>query len=105
MRLDYDVTLLPPKRFFQPTTETLLTFEAEGRYKSKFDDEKFILLGVHPYDMVAINQMDKIFSKDYYDEHYMKRRNNATIIVCDVVTAFGKCLCCEYGNGYGCSRI
>ncbi len=86
-RLDYDVTLLPPKRFFQPTTETLLAFDAEGKYKSEFDDEKFILLGVHPYDMAAINQMDKIFSKDYYDEHYMKRRNNATIIACDVVTA------------------
>jgi sulfhydrogenase subunit beta (sulfur reductase) len=86
LRLDYDVTLLPPKRFFQPTTEMLLVFEAEGRYKSNFDDEKFILIGVHPYDMVAINQMDKIFSKDYYDEHYMKRRNNATIIACDVVT-------------------
>ena len=87
LRLDYDVTLLPPKRFFQPTTETLLAFDAEGKYKSEFDDEKFILLGVHPYDMAAINQMDKIFSKDYYDEHYMKRRNNATIIACDVVTA------------------
>ena len=86
LRLDYDVTLLPPKRFFQPTTETLLTFDGEGRYKSNFDNENFILLGVHPYDMVAINQMDKIFSKDYYDEHYMKRRNNATIIACDVLT-------------------
>jgi ferredoxin len=84
LRLDYDVTLLPPKKYFQPTVETLLTFEGEGKYKSQLNDEKFILIGVHPYDMVAINQMDKIFSQDYYDEHYMRRRNNATIIVCDV---------------------
>jgi sulfhydrogenase subunit beta (sulfur reductase) len=87
LRLDYDVTLLPPKRFFQPTSEVLLTFEMEGKYKSKFEDERFILLGVHPYDVAAISQMDKLFSKDYYDDHYMKRRNNATIIACDVVTA------------------
>jgi hypothetical protein len=84
LRLDYDVTLLPPKKYFQPTVETMLSFETEGKYKSQYDNEKFIVIGVHPYDMVAINQMDKIFSQDYYDEHYMKRRNNATIIVCDV---------------------
>ena len=87
LRLDYDVTLLPPKKYFQPTTETLLTFEGEGAYKTQYDDEKFILIGVHPYDMVAINQMDKLFSMDYYDEHYMRRRCNATIIAVDVAAA------------------
>jgi ferredoxin len=84
LRLDYDVTLLPPKKYFQPTFEVILSFEAEGKYKSQYDNEKFILIGVHPYDMAAINQMDKIFSQDYFDEHYMRRRNNATIIACDV---------------------
>jgi sulfhydrogenase subunit beta (sulfur reductase) len=36
--------------------------------------------------MAALNQLDKLFSQDNYDCHYMKRRNNATIIACDVVT-------------------
>jgi ferredoxin len=85
LRLDYDVTIQPPKKFFQPPVETLITYQAGDGYNSQYDDEKFILIGVHPYDMIAINQMDKIFSQDNCDSHYFARRNNATIIACDVV--------------------
>ena len=86
MRLDYDVTLQPPKKFFLPPTEVLMTFEMGGAYESKHEEETFVLLGVHPYDMIAINQMDELFSQDNYDTHYMARRNHATIVACDVVT-------------------
>jgi ferredoxin len=87
LRLDYDVTLRPPgRKYFLPPVETLLTYEVGGGYKSDYDETPFILLGVHPYDMEAINQLDKIFAQDNYDCHYMKRRHNATIIACDVVT-------------------
>jgi len=88
LRLDYDVTLRPPgRKYFLPPVETLLTYEVGDGYKSVFDDTKFVLLGVHPYDMAAINQLDQLFSQDNFDCHYMKRRHNATIIACDVVTA------------------
>jgi sulfhydrogenase subunit beta (sulfur reductase) len=87
LRLDYDVSLQPPgRKVFLPPAEVLLTFEVGGGYKSQYQDEPFILLGVHPYDMVAINQMDELFRQDNYDTHYMARRANATIIACDVVT-------------------
>ncbi len=86
-RLDYDVTLRPPgRKYLLPPSETLLTYEVGGNYHSVFDETEFVLLGVHPYDMTAINQMDVLFSQDNYDTHYMKRRHNATIIACDVVT-------------------
>jgi sulfhydrogenase subunit beta (sulfur reductase) len=85
LRLDYDVTLQPPKKYFLPPEEVLLTYEVGGAYKSQCDNEKFVLLGVHPYDMIAINQMDELFRQDNYDTHYMTRRKNATIIACDVV--------------------
>jgi len=87
LRLDYDVTLQPPRKYFMPPKETLLTCDIGGAYKSSLDDEAFILLGVHPYDMVAINQMDELFRQDNCDSHYFARRDNATIIACDVVTA------------------
>ena len=86
LRLDYDVTLQPPKKYFLPPVETLLTFEVGDGYKSVYDDTAFVLLGVHPYDMVALNQLDKLFSQDNYDTHYMKRRHNATIVACDVIS-------------------
>ncbi len=87
LRLDYDVSLQPPgRKVFLPPAEVLMTFEVGGGYQSQYQDEPFILLGVHPYDMVAINQMDELFRQDNYDAHYMTRRANATIIACDVVT-------------------
>ena len=87
LRIDYDVTVLPPKKYFQPPVETIVDFEVNGGYKSVYDTEKFVLIGVHPYDMAAINQMDKLFSHGNTDSHYMTRRNNAIIIACDVVNA------------------
>jgi ferredoxin len=84
LRLNYDVTLQPPRKFFLPPSEVLMTFEVGGAYQSQYDDQPFILLGVHPYDMIAINQMDELFRQDNYDTHYMTRRNNATIVACDV---------------------
>ena len=86
LRLDYDVSLVPPKKYFQPAVETLLDFKVGGAFKSVIDSESFVLIGVHPYDMVAINQMDELFSQNNYDSHYMTRRKNATIIAVDVVT-------------------
>ena len=87
LRLDYDVTLQPPKKYFLPPEEVLLTYKVGGAYESQHDEQAFVLLGVHPYDMIAINQMDELFQQDNYDTHYMTRRNNATIIACDVVRA------------------
>jgi len=86
LRLDYDVTVLPPKKYFQPPREALSSFGPEG-FKSCVADEPFVLLGVHPYDMVAISQMDKLFTLDECDIHYVKRRENATIVVSDIQRA------------------
>lgn len=84
LRLDYDVTILPPKSFLQPQKETLLSLKTDTGYESVIESEPFILLGVHPYDMAAILQMDEIFSQVNCDTHYMARRDNATIVVVDV---------------------
>lgn len=87
LRLDYDVTLSPPKKYLLPPKETLVKYEVGGAYESSICNDKRILIGVHPYDLVAITQMDRLFSQDEYDTHYMTRRNNTTIIACDVAKA------------------
>jgi sulfhydrogenase subunit beta (sulfur reductase) len=86
LRLDYDVTILPPKKYVLPQTETLLEFEVGGAFHSVEPAGPMILLGVHPYDMAAINQMDELFRQDQYDKHYMDRRCKMTIVALDVVT-------------------
>ncbi len=84
LRLDYDVSLTPPSKVvLQPATEVLLTFQGSA-YEGVTADEPFVLFGVHPYDMVAINQMDKVFSHENQDDNYLARRQAATIVVCDV---------------------
>lgn len=85
LRLDYDVTLQSPKQFVLPQRETLMTYEIGRAYQSVHEHQHLVLVGVHPYDMVAINQMDKLFSQDNADTHYMQRRQGLTIIACDVV--------------------
>jgi sulfhydrogenase subunit beta (sulfur reductase) len=97
LRLDYDVTLLPPRKYFQPPVETLLTFKASEGYKSVDDSAEMILVGVHPYDLVAINQMDIIFSQDQCDKHYVMRRQKATVIACDVVNPSKNVFAAEMG--------
>jgi len=87
LRLDFDVTILPPKKFFQPLVETIMKFHKDGHYEPVVDEEPFIIFGVHPYDVVAIRQMDAVFSKDYVDVHYMSRRERATIVACDIQNA------------------
>ncbi len=87
LRLDYDVTLQSPKQFVLPPCETLLTFQRGGGYTSYNDSEPVVIVGVHPYDMIALNQLDKIFCQDNADSHYMQRRRDLTIIACDVARA------------------
>lgn len=87
LRLDYDVTILPPKKYFQPQREVLMRFNRKTvEFESVFDEEPFVLFGVHPYDMAAISQMDKVFTMDHFDKHYMARRAAATIVVSTVQT-------------------
>jgi len=107
LRLDYDVTILPPKKYFQPQREVLLTFDPENGFQSVLHEEPFVLFGVHPYDMVAISQMDAVFTQRHTDAHYKARRDNATIVVSDVQSAsenvFAACMgnaTMENRNGY-----
>ena len=87
LRLDYDVTILPPKMFFQPAREPLLAFDGAAGFETLLSDEPFVLLGVHPYDLAAILQMDTLFAADNDDIHYRSRREKAVIVACDVQTA------------------
>ena len=39
LRLDYDVTLLPPKKYFFPQRETLFTYDLAGGFSAKKPEE------------------------------------------------------------------
>lgn len=79
LRLDYDVSVLPPKKVFFPPEQVLLEF-SQGKFTAIVRAETQILLGVHPYDLLAIEQTDFAFSDNYEDAHYMAQRKATTLI-------------------------
>lgn len=85
--LSFDVTLIPPKKYLQPPTEELCAFELPARETPRIKNpgDSRILVGVHPYDILAISQMDKVFSTIPQDTHYLERRSRTTIIGIDPV--------------------
>ncbi|MFA6033281.1 MAG: 4Fe-4S dicluster domain-containing protein [Myxococcota bacterium] len=81
--LDYQTTILPPKKLFQPTREKLFGF---NRVTGAMDEaketltENRILLGVHNYDMKGILCLDYIMGKGNKDESWEVRRKGWTFV-------------------------
>ena len=80
--LDYDETLLPPKKYFLPVKETLLTFKTgdPSSYHESVEAKPRIIIGIHPWDLVAITLLDKAFSTGQSDVNYLSRRNQSLLI-------------------------
>ena len=73
LRLDYDVTLLPPKKYFLPQYEQLMTFDLSQPFKVERPEfpRRKIIIGVHPYDIVAIRQMNGYFLDTDISANYL----------------------------------
>jgi sulfhydrogenase subunit beta (sulfur reductase) len=83
LRLDYDVSLNAPKKFFLLPEEQLLTFR-KNKAQSAPAGKPFVLFGAHPYDLVALRQLDKLFARNNKDLHYLSRREQAVVVAVDV---------------------
>ena len=82
LRLDYDVTLLPPKKYFFPQRETLVTYNVTNGFSAKdpADLKPTVIIGVHPYDIVALLHMDEVFRETKSDPYYFEKRKSSVII-------------------------
>jgi len=83
LALEYDLTALSPKKYFLPQREQLLTYErTDGDYEMRAgtDTEGVIVVGVHPYDLAAIEHLDKVHIDTMGDEPYRQRRENSLLI-------------------------
>ena len=86
LRLNYDITILPPKKYFLPQCENLMNFNLEKPFDVKESDvgKPRIIIGIHPYDIMALEQMDKVYLDSQKDDFYKKRRDNTIIIGVDI---------------------
>lgn len=85
LRLDYNITLLPPKKYFLPQKEPILEFHLGDAMGSKpvVAANPRVIMGVHPCDIRANWLLDLAFSSDNLDTNYMERRKKAIIIGLD----------------------
>ncbi|EKD26931.1 MAG: Ni/Fe hydrogenase beta subunit [uncultured bacterium] len=79
IRLDYDVTILPPKKEFFPTIQTLVKFN-KNQFEGCINPKEKVIFGVHFYDIKAIYMTDLLYKEKNNDRNYTANREAATII-------------------------
>ena len=100
VRLDYVRTVLSPKQAFLPSREPLLSVQRGSMASApQLMDAPFVLFGVHPCDLMAINQLDWSMLKRHgiEDPYYRSRRNAATIVALDCLPD-KYCFCTSVGS-------
>lgn len=82
LQLDYNTSILPPKKYLQPQEERLMTFNRAGKttVETIIEAEPTVILGVHTCDLHAMNVLDEAFSQGYPDAHYLKRRRQTLLV-------------------------
>lgn len=100
LRLDYDTTLLPPKRWFLPNEERLLQFDLvdESVTSEGIVAPPRVLFGLHACDVHGLQLMDKVFLTGTIDPYYEARRA-ATVVIGVSCTPDGECFCNAFDAG------
>jgi sulfhydrogenase subunit beta (sulfur reductase) len=79
--LDYNTTILPPKKYLMPQHETLFKFNTESfEAEAILDTQPTVILGVHTCDLQAIQLLDTVFQTNHRDQHYMARREHTILV-------------------------
>lgn len=79
--LDYQRTLIPPKKYLVPPRETFLTYSPDEGYQCPCPlDRKIILFGLHSCDLAGIAYLDGVFTEAEIDPLYAQRRRNLVLI-------------------------
>ena len=80
VRLDYDVTILPPKKVIFPVHQDLVSLRSRRRGRPPSSRSPRILFGVHFYDIKAIDMLDLLFRENNEDWNYLAQREHTTIV-------------------------
>ena len=82
LRLDYDTSILPPKKYLQPQEERMMTFTRSGKpvVETAIDAPPTIILGVHTCDLQGMHVLDEAFSQGFPDAHYLRRRERTLLV-------------------------
>lgn len=99
LRLDYDTTLLPPKKLFFPPEQVMMRFDAAAEEVESVpvDRRPRVLFGLHPCDINGLLLMDNVFlGGGTVDPFYKETRDN-TLIMGVSCTPSESCFCHAWG--------
>jgi ferredoxin len=100
--LDYGNSTVPPKMVPFPQTETMFRFTVgspELQEKNVEDEGTTVVFGLRPCDARAMSIVDKLFSWDYDDPYYLKRRELTTLVgMACVEPPSVNCFCTSLGG-------
>lgn len=94
-------TVKSPKDFFFPQSEDLMAFKMSGKQIEVIDtrspSEDFVLFGVRPCDVKAMDVLDRVFLKDPVDTYYQSRREHGIIVSAACGRPSETCFCTAFG--------
>jgi len=101
MARDYVNTDLPPKQFMLPQVEPMFRYHRNKGYEVEpvYDEQQRIIFGIRPCDVSAMLFLDLVFSADFPDVYYARRRQKATLVAmtCDNPGENCFCTCADSG--------
>jgi sulfhydrogenase subunit beta (sulfur reductase) len=82
LRLDYNTTILPPKKYLQPQEERMMTFTRTGKptVETVIEATPTVILGIHTCDLHGMQVLDEAFGQGYPDAHYLERRQQTLLV-------------------------
>ena len=82
IRMDYDISILPLKKYVLPTHEALLEFGSRDPATATpvVKSQPLVILGAHPYDLHALATLDAAMRTEPADANYIARADATTVI-------------------------
>ncbi len=83
--LNHPNTVLSPKKIIFPLREVFFEFNTQNEEAHQVKEilpgeQAAVIFGVRPCDARALTLTDKVFSGDFEDPYYWKRRNSTTLV-------------------------
>lgn len=89
-----------PKEVYYPVMQTMFYFTENEAVESRLEDERGILLLLHPCDINAMRRLDNIFLKNGPGEdlYYKRLRNKVRVVLLECKKSAENCFCVSMGS-------
>ncbi|EKE01203.1 MAG: response regulator receiver protein [uncultured bacterium] len=81
--LEYQPTVLSPKKFFFPQEEVLLEYTPDGKVSARIDAKPLVLFGIRPCDLNGFKMLYEAFADDHGDPNYLAKLEQTVVIGID----------------------